>query len=541
MTVDWLFAVPLDLEWEEQRRLVSEWLAADPAAAAIDAAEAEQFFGVAYFLRSMAPGMVKRTAQSMRLNGSGSIENLRRRVTLRMLQGWRKPKKRADLIFIAGNSTMAPHPFPAEHPEIWTDEYAAQAYYDGTHLMWLVMIRRFLGRADSLLEWLEGLSDYALMEYQLYLDIARLTLRRVVYPEKAPAPPVEQVAAAAQAVELSAKTKESGALRKGVRRLEKERKVLRRQVRQQERAAAEQLAQARGEVAAAKRALQDLAGAHQRALAEQARRCEAQLAGLRAALDAERTAFAQALRALRPVNLLQGEPVTATGDPELCRLLVASVGGQFVPDQSASPDPDPARVPAACLALEQRLRDLAFRQVHILGDGLYRRKGARPGMAASAFQVRLGGVTVAEAGEVVATCLTANNFMAEYAAIALALTWLDRAGAGPGTAVELWSDCKFVVQALHRPLTERPASGCLRLGGRVVRGCNQLDTQVRRLLQRLRRRGCKIALRWVPREQVHVADRLCDRTYRAAAWYHRRQGPYRLPLSGFLQRLGAGP
>jgi hypothetical protein len=524
---NWLFALPR-ATLEEQQRIVAEWLAADPAAAAIADTEAEWFCAAAYFVRYLDDGMFAKLCSAAHVRVSHSGPKARRRATLLIMRQWKDAVVRELLISLIPQCSNGPLPDAQTQAHLLTDELFAKAFQERRHIMWIVCVRRYLDKAEPLQTWLERLDPVAPEHYALWLSIGRLTLRRIVYPELGRERAMLEAAAAVQpdlATELREKDRQSGALRQDVRRLQQDRRQLQARARRAEQAARTMLSQARGEVEGARRALAAQRLAQERELAEQARKHEGELAALRARLVGAREEFARSLAATvahGPVDLLRGRTVTVDGpsaDRELHRLLVESLGATVGAGVIISAQ-------AGFAAFDRQLRRLALERVLIKCDGLYRHKEGRAGIAISAFQVHMGDDAAFRASKVVCCGPSAGSLMAEYGAAAMALGWLFAGDPPPGAQVEIWSDCKTMLSRIRRPHPARRKQGCI-----------TLDRTVRRLISLLTKRGCNVRLRWVPRDEVYAVDRLCDETYRAQLWYHRPSRRPHVPLRAFLETV----
>lgn len=523
-----MFVLPL-CDFDAQRQQLDEWLAADPEAAAISDEEAEAFFVVGYALRHLDRNQARMVWKALGVRISHKGERAFRRATVACLQRWRSPRQRQLLLWVITQITFGGLPFPGAQPHRWTDELLVQAYRERVNGVWLVYMRRHLGRAEDLKAWLQSLGPDAERVYRALVDASRLTMRKLLCPPKPRVPPANEAAAALEsslAQESARKDRQSGLMRRDLRSAEQERKRLREQVRRAERQGRAELSQARGEVAAARRELDRRPEVHQRELADRAARFEAELAGLRGQVQAAREEVRRALARVtchHRADLLQGRRVTVSGpagDAAVWRLLVESLGGRLVPgggdlviDGSGG-----------WAAVERSLRQAALDRMRIRCDGLYRRKGRRPGIAVSGFQVEAGETRIWRQGEAICCGGFAGSMMAEYGALVLALRWLAETDPAPGSQIEIWSDCRDVVGRLA---PGRPSQS--------GRGCVQLHRAVIRLQRLLGRRGCQVRIRWVPREKVEVADRLCDKVYRDQTWYHRRTpSPPSVPLKSFL-------
>lgn len=525
MRHDWLLGTPR-VRLRELEQWLAERLAADPAAAAISDAEAEEFFAVSYMVRGMPPEMRRKVALAVGARVFGGGEKAMRLSTIAILRKWKEPKARERLVWLIPNTTFTPWPIVADRPEAWTEELFAAAYEQYVNVVWLVRICRYLGKADDLSGWLNRLSDTAEAEYKAWLDAARLTLRRIVYPDAAPPQTTAAASSMATVAELREKERETGALRHDLRRLERDRRQLKKRARREEHEAKAMLSQARGEVAAARRALTAQRAAHEQELAALARRFEQEMRLERQRLAAARQEFVQAMTALADGGkgkVLAGRRITLTdcqGDEQTFRLMVESLGGACVPGGG-----EVALSAASGLAaLERELRDLALQQVLIQCDGLYRRKEGRHGIAVAGMQVVVGGQVLRRETGVVSCGPWAGSLMAEYGALALALNWLISIGLPHGAQVVIWSDCRSLISRLRRTQ-----------GVKRKRGCITLDAGVRRAIRKLRQQGCALQIRWVPRDEVEAVDRLCDSAYRGLRWYHRRGSRPKAPLRAFLR------
>lgn len=524
MQYDWLLGLP-KASWAEQKQWVAERLAEDPAAAAISDEQAELFFAAAHMVRFMGFGTRAAVARALGVRLHGGGEKSVRMSTVAMLRRWKDRTARNLMIMMITNCAFPNWPDPVTHPDFWTEEAFDSAFHHGVNIVWLVRLRRHLGMADNLSEWFASLADWAEDEYRIWLDTGRLTMRRLVYPDQAA--PVRQTAAALQTTmaELREKDQLTGGLRSDMRRLERDRKTLKQRTREAALKAKASLSQARGDVTAARRSLSERPRAQREELEAQARRFEHDLRLLRQLLDSARQEFARALtEATGPGRaVLEGRRITVTdcqGQEESCRLLVESIGARWVPDGGEVV----LSAAGGLVALERSLRDLALNEVLITCDGLYRRKDGRHGVAISGVQVQVSGVVIYQESSVVNCGPCAGSLMAEYGAVALALSWLRAASPPPEANLVVLSDCKSLLRRLRR-----------KEGVKRKRGCMTLDTMVRRSVRLLQSRGNEVQFRWVPRERVEVVDRLCDRAYRELRWYHRRGSKQRWPLQEFVR------
>ncbi len=523
---DWLYGFP-HLSWDELEVWVKEQMEAVPEAAQISDDEAEAFFCVAFMLRTLAPLMRQKVLRVAGLykkaNGETKGPKWIRTSTLAILRRWKDSFLREHLVRLIPNLTFDGMPFPADNPELWTDEYMAERYDNRLNIVWIVRIRRYLGRTEDMTEFLNELSDWAEQEYRIFMDIGRLALRRIVYPDQAAAAPV---AAAAQATvqELRRKEKQAGRARQDVRRLEKDSKELKRQARKVEREVLAQISQARGEVGAARRALREQPDTFERERAALAARFEQDWKILTQQIEGAEQEFRKVIASTR-WNVLAGRRITVTdcGESEpLCRLLVESLGGTYQPEGGEVVLSAAEGLPA----LDRALRNLALSRILIVTDGLYRRKEGRYGVAVAGLQVYVGRAVIHTQTAVVNCGPRAGSLMAEYGALVMALRWLERVKPPPGADVEIRSDCKTMLSRLR-----------LSKGIKEKAGCMTLDALARRSLRRLEKAGAPVRLKWVPRDQVEVVDRLCDKGYRELRWYHRRGSQPRVPLREFLETL----
>lgn len=533
----WLFGIQQHRPLREVERECDEALAADPVAAAIPDKEAEEFGAVCYLLLGNESRMLHKLRKALRVTVATNTEHGRRRATILTLRQWKLKTFRDLLVFLITNTGFSRYPDAATHPSMWTQELFQAGYEEYVHPCFLVQVKRYLDPEVNLDEWLPSIGEWALDRYRCFMKVSRLTLRRIVYPDAAPARGQAESAAAlaepSQVEELREKAAQSGVLRQGVRRLEQDRKALREKARRQEQARRQMLSQAQGDVAAARRQLNDRRHAMQRELAEQAKRFEAELERHRRQVESARQAFVTAV-AQRRADFLRGRTVVVEGGHvKENRELVESLGGRFVGatgpgalGPAASPE-----IRITCgggpAEVELQLHGAALAALQIRCDGSHRRKGRRPGLATSAFQVYLGGAPVIEQNRAICCGPAASSQMAEYGALVMALSWLQAAKPAPGSQVEVWSDCRWIIDHVtgRRPMAP-------------VYGCAELERKLRALLRALARRGCTVRLRWVRRVFVDAEDRLCDVAYRETNWYHRppKTGP-RAPLTAFLSSL----
>lgn len=527
MTSDWLFGFP-SRNINNMYAWVEERLAEDPTIDEIDDVEAEAFFCTGLMLRGIDDKHLHKMCRAMRIPAPHGGETARRRAVIQIMRQWIRPRWRELLTRSIPCIILRPWLDPLDHPDFWTEERFEAAYRDQVHVVWLAYTRRFLGMAENLSEWLAQMDHCAQKNYNMYLKVGKILLRRLVYP--AARPFSQEVAAANQTAALAAavrdKDRHAGALRSDVRRLEQDRKLLKEKARRTEQASRAMLSQARGEVEAARRSLKALKEAHEREMAARQRRYEIQIHALRQELALARSQFVRSLRELvarSRWDVLQGRSVSVEGnvwDHDIQRLLVESVGGRLVPRGG-----DVAlRAQTGFTGLERSLRSLAMERVQIKCDGLYRKKGGRPGIAMSGLQVRLGDAVIYENSHVTYCGPLAGSLMAEYGAVAMALSWLVAAAPPPGAHLEIFSDCRALLARLRRKAPPKRKPGCV-----------ELDATVRRLVRKLERAGCHVEFRWVPRDQVHAVDRLCYHAYRNLGWYHRRGARPRASLRAFFR------
>jgi|GEM_PF-2584874 len=519
---DWLLGFP-ELEWEEIRDWVRQRMAEDPAAAEIPDDEAEAFFCVSYLVRGADPDTRRGFATLAGVRHTAKGEKWVRMTTLGLLRRWKEEYMRERLTRSIPDYSFGGLPFPSDNPETWTDEFMRACYDDELNLVWLVHLRKRLGRTEDIPEFLNTVSQWAAGEYRLWLDITKLAMRRILAPRVGP-PATAAAAAQASIDDMRQKGQQASLLRHGVRRLERDRKALRQQARRAERESAELISQARGDVAAARRTLRERPASFERERAERVKRFEQDRQILTQQIDGARQGFVQAISARR-FRVLAGQRITVTdGGPNepLCRLMVESLGGTYLPEGGEVT----LSAAGGLAALEMSLRNLALRRVLITCDGLYRRKEGRFGVAVSGLQVRVGDMVI-HAGTAVTSCgPRAGSLMAEYGALVMALTWLERTGLPAGAQVEIRSDCKSMLSRLRRTRNVKEKAGCM-----------TLDDMARRALRRLAKARVSVTLRWVPREEVEAVDRLCDKAYRELRWYHRRGSDPRVPLKAFLEAL----
>ncbi|MDF2628301.1 MAG: hypothetical protein K0R39_2132 [Symbiobacteriaceae bacterium] len=529
----WLYGFKLGQHVNDINQEACEALASDPLAKAIPDLEAEQFMAASYLVLFGEGSLFVKLRKALRVEVSEKTEHGRQRAIKLILRQWKLSTVRGLLVFLNTNTGMGRFRDVATHPHIWTEELFQAAYDEETNICLLTQMKRHLDPNVNLDEWLPNLGEWAPEKYRCFLNVSRLTLRRIVYPDATPGKAAAQAAPAlaepAQVEDLRAKAQQSGALRQDVRRLEQDRKQLREKARRQEQARRQMLSQAQGDVAAARRQLNDRRQAMHRELLERAKRYEAELARLRRELDMARQEFVTAI-AQRRGDFLRGRTVAVEGgNARENRALVESLGGRFVEapglgdgaDIRIGGDGGPA-------AVELQLHGVVLAGLQIRCDGSHRRKGRRPGLATSAFQVYLGDAAVIERHRAICCGPLTSSKMAEYGAMVMALSWLHAARPAAGSQVELLSDCRWIVDHItgRRPLAPE-------------RGCAALEQKLRNLLRALAKRGCSVQLRWVKRDLVDAEDRLCDLAYREARWYHLppKAGP-RAPLSAFLRSLG---
>lgn len=530
MRKDWFFPIP-EGDFDTQEMLSAQWLAADPVACTISDEEAETFFTSAYVLQRYAWNEVPRIWRRLGVKVSYTGPHTVLRGNVLALRQWKRPSGRRLLVSLITHSKPHGFPAPTTHGDEWTEELFNQAWADGFNLLWLIQTRRYLGKASALSTWMQQLGPKAEQSYRIHVNVARIWLRRIVYPTAEIGHAQDQVAAALQeslTEDLREKDMLSGILRKDVRRLEQDRRRLRKAARRAEHEARQAVLQARGEVRVARRDFKIRLAALERERLAQSQRLEREIAALRQEIAAVRLDFVRHFSdraAEAPPRVLAGRTFMVSGSAanrEIYRVLVESYGGILVETGGTFVIP----ASASMSDVERTLRSLAIQNVLIKCDGLYRRKGGRPGIAMAGFQVHLGKVEAGMKSAVVCCGPVAGSFMAEYGAIVMALSWLLKIGPAPGAEAEIWSDCKWMLQWIDG---RRPRPNRL--------GCATLHGMVQRLMRRLKRQGCKVVLRWVPREKVHDVDRLCDRAYHGVKWYHARYGRPRSPLSVFLRKV----
>lgn len=157
----------------------------------------------------------------------------------------------------------------------------------------------------------------------------------------------------------------------------------------------------------------------------------------------------------------------------------------------------------------------------IITDGGYRPPPGASPTAVYAFLVFDEDRVVHQENGVVCRGPAACSQMAELAAVAAALGWLNRSAVAPGARVELRCDNQWVVTTLNSQHARRINWGQVMLVRRAYH-----------LLQQLRRKGCYVSIRQVPRKHVSPADSLCRHLYRAGATSLRAP---RQPLRAFFR------
>lgn len=531
---DGLIPVP-EGDFLTQERTVAELIAADPAAAAISDDEAGAFYAVALIVDNIDPRtdaeIWHRLGIPVYLGKKQSVQ----RAKVAALRRWKHPRGREILLSQFGDYALERCPCPATQPERWTDEYFGKAVAKEHDVAWLAQVRRYLGREETVAEWVATLREEYQRQYRIRVNLGRLSLRKLVYTDPEPARFKQDAAAAEQAqlgprgdlsAELHAKNRMSVSMRQDVRRLERDRKRLREQTRHAQREAVASLSQARGEVAAARRALEARRAEQERELAAQARRFAAEFALLQGRIVAARADFIRSLAHLPAsarLNVLKGRTFSVAGkgpDRQACRLLVESFGGSVCAEDEGKPLP----AKDSFAAFTGELRRQALEQVLIKCDGLYRRKESHRGIAISGFQVFIGDEMLGEESRITSSGPLAGSLMAEYGAVVMALAWLVAADPPPGARLEIWSDCKTMLRRLKQKYPVRRKLGCV-----------TLDKTARRLLTLLRQRGCDVRLRWVPRDEVYSADRLVAGSYRVRHRYHQPGTPMRFTVKAFLK------
>lgn len=544
LPVDWMFPFPTRSTVESEPILIRQ-LEEDPEAAAIEDEEVERFVAAAYTIRGLNPSLAVPLYRAFGLRISRYSPVNHRRACLMVLRGWRSKQFRDRLCLLIVNSGFGPSP-NADRGEVWTEERFLECLDAGLNLLWLIQNRRHLGwEVDG---WLESLGTEWQRHYRLWIMMGKLTMRRLVGDlpsasgsnhETLPAtlgsalvpPPAERERLTRK---LRKQEQRTGALRSGVRHLERTRKQLKEQARRRELEIKQMLSQARGEVAAARSQLRERLAEQERELAAARAGRDREVAALREQAAALRAAFQRKLQALalRPeLPVLAGLAVAVPGGGELHRLLAQALGGEYLEThstRSAALAPVVVADPGGPLPdLIRRLRSAGSQRAVILCDGLYRRRFGRPGIAVGGFLVRWGRSLVHSHGSLVSCGGTAGSLQAEYGALAMALHWLCSGDLTGISEVEIQTDCKAMLRQLETPRRTRR-----RLGTR------QLFRRVESLLARLRFQGVRVRLKWVPRDQVERADRLCDRVYREQTWY-RRSHPdaCRRALKPFLAKL----
>lgn len=532
MSSDWLLVDPQAPTWPERAQKAREMVAADPVAAAITEEEAAQFYVIADMIRFADRERQVRWIRrfGVRLDGS-SEPNVRRSLRM-LLRLWRQETRREGFVRWGRSVCYDNYENASAGPDYWTVERFTQALADREiDLVWVCNVARELGVLTDAASFLEahGATE-RVDEYRYWCDVGRLTMRKLVYadPENAQVHRDTAAAAAPASAEalsnLAEKERTTSALRQSVRRLERDRKLLKEQNRRLTKEQRAELSQARGEVAFAERELRDLQAAHAAALTERERQLEQEKAALEKQLAEARAAFARVLKEQRVVPVLDGQSVQvlgAEGDLTAVRAQVETLGARITRDAAITIDASGGHA-----SLEQQLRSIALGNIHIKCDGNWRRKMGRYGISNAAFEVLLGNRSVYQEGRPVSCGPLTSPEMSEYAAIIMALNWVLRVRPRAGSSVLIWSDCKFLVDHING-----------RMALARTRGCVTLDIILFRLLRRARRLGYPITIRWVPRANVHAMDRLCAATYYGATWYHRWKKGEKAPFLALEQFL----
>ena len=183
---DWLFQVPDSGGGglEAQEEIIAGWLRDDPEAAAISDAEAETFFAVAWGVRFLAPSMLRLLARAfgVRIHHSGAKAD--KYLITQILQRYSHPKCKELLLYLLPNLMLGCLPDVTGGGHRVTSADLIEAYHKRMNIAWLVYYIRMLGRDDQVGAFLQAVDGER--EYRFWLNIARLTQRRVVPPAAPP-------------------------------------------------------------------------------------------------------------------------------------------------------------------------------------------------------------------------------------------------------------------------------------------------------------------------------------------------------------------
>lgn len=539
-STDWLLVDPQAPTWPERVQKAQEMVAADPVAAAIAEDEAALFYMLADMVRFADRDHQVRWIRYFGVRLDSASEPDVRRGLRTMLRLWRQESRREQFIRWERANSYDGYKNASAGLEYWTAERFTEALADlGINPLWVCIVARDLGILTDATAFLEAHGAAKRVdEYRYWCDVGRLTMRKLLYPAPDDAPARHETAAAAAPAtaellsDLAAKERTASALRQSVRRLERDRKLLKEQNRRLTKAQRAEVSRAQGEVAVAERELREFQAAHAAAMTERERQFEREKTAVEKQITEVRAAFARMLKEQRVAPVLAGRAVQvmgAKGDLTTVRAQVESLGARFVAPGAATEAVTTVDAGDGHAALERQLRNLALGSIHIKCDGNWRRRMGRHGISNAAFEVLHDGRSIYQEGRPVCCGPLTSPVMSEYAAIILALSWVLRARPAARSQVLIWSDCKFLVDHVN---------GRRRLDR--TRGCAMLDHLLVRLLRRAERMGYRVNITWVPRAHVHDMDRLCAATYYAATWYHRWKKEDKapsLPLEQFLRSL----
>lgn len=136
-------------------------------------------------------------------------------------------------------------------------------------------------------------------------------------------------------------------------------------------------------------------------------------------------------------------------------------------------------------------------------DGGFKKVRDLPGLATYACLVEAEGALVHTESGTVCWGRGASNLVAEFGAVLAALRWAACVELPAGSSVEVRSDCRFVIDGLRARFAVRRKHGCVLLFRATTRRWRSL-----------RRRGCSVTVRHVPRNAVQRAHKLCAEVYR---------------------------
>ena len=316
---------------------MAEQVKADPEAAAIADADAEDFFAVAWGLWVLSASDVRLMAKAFGLHMSHKGPKAQRYVVTNALRRWRNPRVSKFLLDLVRNMSYGTLPAANDAGDRIGFDDLTSAYDKQTNIVWLVHFMRNLDAGDAVEGFLRHLGKGAQREYAFWLNVGRLTLRRFADGRNTePAPRKAGNEYHRLASRLKAQESQSRALRADAERLTRSRRDLARAARRSESELAELLERARAEVSAASEDLRRRQEAQARERAEVAARHAARVEALQRQLAAARREFAAALAergAASGMLPLLGHRVAVLGDDtnsEGYRLLVESAGGRLV-------------------------------------------------------------------------------------------------------------------------------------------------------------------------------------------------------------------